>query len=266
MHKRNIRFQIAYDGTAYLGWQRLGGKQQERTIQGYLERCLSNLLKEDIKIMGSGRTDAGVHAFGQVANFYTSTTQSVESIQQSLRKILPEDLSVYGMKEMEKEFHSRYWAKSKIYEYYIDEQEREGVFTRKYAYHVNHRLDLSAMRKAATVFCGTHNFVAFSSDSQREDTVRTLYQVEVEEITDFIQHSGSRKDRLIRIRLHGDGFLYNMVRIIVGTLIEIGLGERKIETIEEAFERKERNIAGYTVPPHGLFLRSVQYEANKKSS
>lgn len=260
MHKRNIRFQITYDGTAYLGWQRLGGEQQERTIQGYLERCLSNLLKEDIKIMGSGRTDAGVHAFGQVANFYTNNEQPVEAIQRDLNEELPEDIVVYGMEDMEEEFHSRYRAKSKIYEYYIDTQEREGVFTRKVAYHVNHSLNVAAMRKAAAVFCGTHDFVAFSSDAKREDTIRTLYQVEVIETNGFLQNSGSRKDALICISLHGDGFLYNMVRIIVGTLIEIGLGERTIESIEEAFAKKERKLAGYTVPPHGLFLKSVKYE------
>ena len=139
MHRRNIRFHVSYDGTRYLGWQRLGGKQRELSIQGFLEMCLSELLDENIKIMGSGRTDAGVHAFCQVANFYTNSKLSIKEITKALLERLPEDVVISNMEQVTDEFHSRYSAVSKVYEYYIDNGEREEVFTRRYAYHVEQK-------------------------------------------------------------------------------------------------------------------------------
>lgn len=260
MHRRNIRFHVSYDGTRYLGWQRLGGKQRELSIQGFLEMCLSELLNENIKIMGSGRTDAGVHAFCQVANFYTNSKLSIEEITKVLLERLPEDVVISNMEQVTDEFHSRYSAVSKVYEYYIDNGEREEVFTRRYAYHVEQKLDVEKMKEAASYLVGTHDFCSFSSDRGKEDTIRTLFAVDIEETTFKSSKARSRYQNLIRIRLHGDGFLYNMVRIIVGTLIEVGMGERKVDTIKEAFDCKDRGLAGITVPPHGLFLKSVEYK------
>lgn len=263
MHRRNIKFLVSYDGTRYLGWQRLGGKQRELSIQGYLEKCLSEILNENIKIMGSGRTDAGVHAFSQVANFYTNTKLPVEDIYNTLKSKLPEDIVICKMEEVEETFHSRFSAVSKVYEYYIDNGDREDVFTRRYSYHVDKKLDLEAMKEAASYLVGTHDFHSFSTDRGKDDTVRTLYAVEIEEIGYLTNTRESRNQNLLRIRLHGDGFLYNMVRIIVGTLIEVGLGERKANSVKEALVNKDRGLAGITVPPHGLFLKSVEYENNK---
>lgn len=260
MHRRNIRFHISYDGTRYLGWQRLGGKQRELSIQGFLEIRLSELLNENIKIMGSGRTDAGVHAFGQVANFYTNSELEVEEIRKALIVRLPEDLVISNMEQVTDDFHSRYSAVSKVYEYYIDNGDREDVFTRRYSYHVEQKLDLEEMKIAASYLVGRHDFYSFSTDRGKEDTIRTLFAVDIEEKAFHSSKTRSSGQELTRIRLHGDGFLYNMVRIIVGTLIEVGLGVRKADTIKEALERKDRGLAGITVPPHGLFLKSVEYK------
>lgn len=260
MHRRNIRFHVSYDGTRYLGWQRLGGKQRELSIQGFLEMCLSELLNEKIKIMGSGRTDAGVHAFCQVANFYTNSKLSIEEITKALLERLLEDIVICNMEQVTDEFHSRYSAVSKVYEYYIDNGEREEVFTRRYAYHVEQKLDVEKMKEAASYLVGAHDFSSFSSDRGKEDTIRTLFAVDIEETTFKPSKARSRYQNLIRIRIHGDGFLYNMVRIIVGTLIEVGMGERKADTIKEALDCKDRGLAGITVPPHGLFLKSIEYK------
>jgi tRNA pseudouridine38-40 synthase len=260
MHRRNIRFHVSYDGTRYLGWQRLGGKQRELSIQGFLEMCLSEIVKENIKIMGSGRTDAGVHAFDQVANFYTNSKLTIEDIYHNLKLRLPEDLVVWNMEQVPDPFHSRFSAVSKVYEYYIDNGEREDVFTRRYAYHVEKKLDLEAMKVAASYLVGTHNFYSFSTDRGKDDTVRTLYAVELDETELLIDNRGRREQKLLRVRLHGDGFLYNMVRIIVGTLIEVGNGEREVDSVKKALVNKDRGLTGITVPPHGLFLKSVEYK------
>lgn len=260
MHRRNIRFHVSYDGTRYLGWQRLGGKQRELSIQGFLENRLSEIVNENIKIMGSGRTDAGVHAFGQVANFYTNSILEVEDIYNTLKFQLPEDIVVCKMEQVADSFHSRFSAVSKVYEYYIDNGEREDVFTRKYAYYVEKKLDLEVMKVAASYLIGTHDFHSFSTDRGKDDTIRTLYALNIEE-EGFLSNNRRCRDRsLLRIRLHGDGFLYNMVRIIVGTLIEVGLGEREANSVKEALANKDRGLAGVTVPPHGLFLKSVEYK------
>ncbi|WP_310603042.1 tRNA pseudouridine(38-40) synthase TruA [Anaerosporobacter sp.] len=263
MHRRNIRFHVSYDGTRYLGWQRLGGNQKDLSIQGLIEGVLSNLLNENIKIMGSGRTDAGVHAFAQVANFYTHTNDSIHELTKKLGDSMPEDIVIYNIEEVPEDFHSRFSAVGKVYEYYIDNVERENVFTRKYAYHVEKKLDIEKMREAASYLVGTHDFYSFSTDRGKDDTVRTLYAIDIEE-TPFslgsADESRDEKQALLRIRLHGDGFLYNMVRIIVGTLLEVGAGERKIDSIQIAIDNKKRDLAGITVPPQGLFLKSVEYK------
>ena len=164
MHRRNIRINVSYDGTRYLGWQRLGGNQKELSIQGLLENYLTKILKDRIKIMGSGRTDAGVHAFCQVANFYTRCDENVIEIQEELANLLPQDIAVLSVVEVADTFHSRYSAKSKIYDYYIDNSDRESVFLRRYAYHVEQGLDIESMKEAASYLIGTHDFISFSAE------------------------------------------------------------------------------------------------------
>lgn len=282
MHRRNIRIDVSYDGTRYLGWQRLGGSQKELSIQGLLEDYLSKILNESIKIMGSGRTDAGVHAFCQVANFNTKSDKIMNEIQEELKKLLPEDIVIRSVTEVEEQFHSRYSAKSKIYDYYIDNNERESVFLRKYAYHVEKPLDIERMKEAANYLVGTHDFVSFSTErgklkqatnvdvmrdysssqegGKASDTTRTLYSISIDWSNGpYSKKITDNRNRILRIRLHGDGFLYNMVRIIVGTLVEVGLGEREALSVKEALERKTRQAAGVTIPPYGLFLREVFY-------
>lgn len=264
MHRRNIRINVSYDGTRYLGWQRLGGDQKELSIQGLLENYLTKILKESIKIMGSGRTDAGVHAFCQVANFYTKSDKNVMEIQEELSILLPKDIVVCSVIEVAEQFHSRYSAKSKIYDYYIDNSERESVFLRKYAYHVEQSLAAERLKRAASYLLGTHDFLSFSTErggAKQSDTTRTLYSISIEccEGPCPRQIANSNNHSILRIRLHGDGFLYNMVRIIVGTLLEVGLGNREPISVKEALERKTRQAAGVTIPPHGLFLREVFY-------
>lgn len=259
MPKRNIKLLLSYDGTQYLGWQRLGGEQKSRSIQGLLELRLSDLLEEEIKIVGSGRTDAGVHAFSQVANFYTDTLHEVKDIQTELNKELPEDIRVHAVSEVEKEFHSRLSAKKKIYRYYIDNEQRENVFARRYSYHVEERLDVLKMRAAAELLVGTHDFSSFTTitndmQGEEKDTTRTLYYINIEESTQFI----GTTDSLV-IEFCGSGFLYNMVRILVGTLLEVGLGKRKLSDIERALQKRDRQLAGFTAPANGLFLTEVEY-------
>ncbi len=256
-NKRNIKMILEYDGSGYAGWQRLGTITGKRSIQSILEEHLSGYLKEDIKLIGSGRTDAGVHALGQVANFHCFSEISVADMKAALNTLLPEDIKVHCIEEADKEFHSRYWAKSKSYEYRIDQGQVQGVFTRKYTCHVPEPLDTEAMRKGAAFLIGTHDFKAFSTD--RKDgrtTVRTIENINIYRPGNTKYQSPSGE---IRIAVTGDGFLYNMVRIIIGTLIETGRGIKKPEEVLGILEGKNRQQAGVTVSSQGLFLVEVRY-------
>lgn len=238
-----------YDGSSYSGWQRLGKQDKKPSIQYILEECISDYLGETIKIIGSGRTDAGVHALGQVANFHCHSNLSTDEIQKNINSKLPEDIVLLEIEDVKYDFHSRYSAKSKTYEYWIDFREPPNVFTRKYAYHVTSPFNWEDMRKASKHLIGTHDFKAFSTDRKdKKSTIRT-----VESITIDVQEND------VRIRITGDGFLYNMVRIIVGTLLEIGEGLRKPEDIPIILKEKSRQSAGITVSSHALFLLDVRY-------
>ncbi len=256
-NKRNIKLILEYDGSAYAGWQRLGLISGKRSIQGILEECLSGCLQEDIKIIGSGRTDAGVHALGQVANFHCISNRSVKDMTAELNVLLPGDIKVHNMEEVDEEFHSRYSAKAKTYEYRIDQGEVQSVFTRKYTYHVPEPLDINAMNRAAAFLTGIHDFKAFSTD--RKDggsTVRTIENIRIYRLEAAKFRNPSNE---ARIAITGDGFLYNMVRIIMGTLIEIGKGIKRPEDVPVILEEKKRQQAGMTVSSQGLFLLEVKY-------
>lgn len=238
-----------YDGSNYAGWQRLGKQDKKPSIQYILEGCISECLGETIKMIGSGRTDAGVHALGQVANFHCQSRLAVDFLRKNINNKLPEDIVILEAEDVEHDFHSRYSAKLKTYEYWIDIRETPNVFTRKYAYHSSKPLNLEAMRKASKYMIGTHDFKAFSTDRKgNKSTIRT-----VEKITIVLQENN------IRIRITGNGFLYNMVRIIVGTLLEIGEGLRIPEDIPIILNSKSRQMAGITVSSHALFLVDVRY-------
>ena len=243
---RNLRLDICYDGTRYRGWQRLPGRDD--TIQGKLETVLSRILGETIEISGSGRTDAGVHAKGQVANFHCESAMPPEVILQNLRRYLPEDIGIYSCEEVSPRFHARLNAKEKTYCYRIWNSDAPCVFERRFVTMMPEALDVEAMEQAADFLLGQHDFSAFCGNARmKKSTVRFLRAVEI-----------TRQGAEIQIRYTGNGFLHNMVRILTGTLIEVGRGERLPDSIPALFGAK-REQAGFLAPAQGLCLEEVVY-------
>lgn len=245
---RNIKLILTYDGSRYRGWQRLAG--EENTIQGKLERTLSRILDEPVEVSGSGRTDAGAHALGQTANFHCQSQLPCPEILSRLRTHLPEDIGVLSCEEVSPRFHARLNAKAKTYEYRVWNSGAPCVFQRKYVYQLDTPLNLPAMEQAAAQLTGTHDFLSFCSNKKfKKSPVRTIFSLE-------IRKAGPE----LRFTVRGDGFLYNMVRILVGTLLEVGMGRRAPEDIPAILAARNREAAGYTVPARGLFLMEVTYE------
>lgn len=245
---RNIKLTIEYDGKRYLGWQRLG--DSDKTIQGKIEAIITQMTGEKIEIIGSGRTDAGTHARGQVANFKTNTTLSREEILDFMNRYLPQDIVVKKVEEMPERFHARYNCIGKQYSYYIWNNPIPSAFERHRSFHVPQELDIDKMNLACEKLLGKHDFMGFSAlKKTKKSTVRTI-----EELS--IQREGS----LLHVTFVGDGFLHKMVRIITGTLVEIGAGKMEIDEIDAIFESKVRQHAGETVPAQGLFLDEVFYK------
>lgn len=243
---RNLRLDICYDGTRYKGWQRLPGV--DNTIQGKLEQTLSRILEEPIEISGSGRTDAGAHAVGQVASFHCENAMPCQQILSALRRYLPEDMGIYSCKEAAPRFHARLNAQTKTYRYRIWNSDAPCVFDRRFVYAFAEDLDMDKMRRAAEHFLGEHDFSAFCANKKmKKSTVRRIDSLEIQRIGEEIQ-----------ISVTGNGFLYNMVRIMVGTLMEVGLGQREADSIPALFGGK-REDAGYLVPAQGLCLMEVTY-------
>ena len=243
---RNLRLDFCYDGTRYRGWQRLPGT--DNTIQGKLEQTLSRILDETVEISGSGRTDAGVHAQLQIANFHCNSTMPCGEILSQLRRYLPEDIGIYSCREVSPRFHARLNAKEKTYRYRIWNSDAPCVFNRRFVTALPQKLDLDQMRRAAEHFLGTHDFSAFCANKHmKKSTVRTIFRV------DISQHGEE-----LQITVTGDGFLYNMVRIMVGTLVEVGLGQREPDSIPDLYG-KARSEAGMLMPPTGLCLMEVTY-------
>lgn len=247
--KRNIRLLIEYDGTRYQGWQRLGGDSNTTTIQGKIESVLCEMTGEPVKITGSGRTDAGVHALGQVANFHTDSTLSCYEIQKYLTRYLPSDIGILAVSEAGERFHSRLNAKKKTYLYRISLPGVPNVFQRKYLWYFPETLDIDKMRTAASLLLGVHDFKGFSSVKKtKKSTIREIYDISI-----------YKTSSEIRISYTGNGFLHNMVRILTGTLVEIGCQKMKPDDILKVFETQKREDAGMTAPPQGLFLTDVNY-------
>ena len=243
---RNLRLDICYDGTRYRGWQRLSG--ESNTIQGKIETALSRILGEAIEISGSGRTDAGVHARGQVANFHCESNMSAAEILAQLRIYLPEDIGIYSCKECSDRFHARLNAKEKTYQYRIWNSEQPCVFDRRFVAVMPEKLDIRAMEQAASHFLGQHDFSAFCGNPKfKKSTARFIRSIVIERVGEEIQ-----------ITVTGNGFLHHMVRIMVGTLVEVGRGERKADCIPTLFGGK-RAEAGFLVPSQGLCLQEVVY-------
>ncbi|MBO5323107.1 MAG: tRNA pseudouridine(38-40) synthase TruA [Oscillospiraceae bacterium] len=243
---RNLRLDICYDGTRYRGWQRLPG--QDNTIQGKLEQTLSRILGEEIEISGSGRTDAGAHAQHQVANFHCQSNLPCQQILLELRRYLPEDIGIYSCQEASERFHARLNCKQKIYRYRIWNSDKPAVFDRRFVYCLPQDLDICAMQTAAGYFLGEHDFSAFCANKKmKKSTVRRIDSLQI-----------TREGEKLVFTVTGNGFLYNMVRIMVGTLLEVGMGQRKPDSIPQLFGAK-REVAGYLVPAQGLCLMEVNY-------
>ena len=242
----NYKMKIQYDGTRYYGWQRLENRE---SVQGKIEDVLSVLFDHKIEIHGAGRTDAGVHAIGQVANFKVNSDKTPEEIIDYLNKYLPEDIAVTEISKAEERFHSRLLAKEKTYCYRIFHSDIRDVFNRRFVHLVEKPLDINAMEKGAEYFVGEHDFKAFCNNKNlKKSSVREIYSLNVEKVGEEI-----------RLTFRGNGFLHNMVRIITGTLIEVGLGKRSAEEIPAIIESKDRQKAGETAPAKGLTLVEVIY-------
>ena len=243
---RNVRLDLCYDGTRYRGWQRLAGT--ENTIQQKLEGTLSRILGESVEVTGSGRTDAGTHAMGQVANFHCESTIPCEEILSQLRRYLPEDIGIYSCRNVSQRFHARLNAKTKTYRYRLWNSEMPCVFDRKYVCVDKRAVDLEQIQKAAVLLLGEHDFSAFCANkNMKKSTVRYIHRLDVE-----------RTGNELIFTVSGNGFLHHMVRILVGTLLEVGRGERTAESIPNLFGGR-RADSGELMPACGLCLMEVIY-------
>ena len=244
----NFCMTLSYDGTRYNGWQKQGNT--DNTIQGKLETLLSRIAGEPVEIHGAGRTDAGVHAAGQVANAKFHTDLSDEELLQTINHYLPEDIEVTSLARMPERFHSRLNAVDKTYEYRIVIDGRKHVFERKYVYFPEAPLDVEKMKEASKAFIGTYDFRSFCANKRmKKSTVRTITGI------DFFE-----KDGILIISYTGTGFLYHMVRILTGTLVEAGRGKRDIASMTELLKAKDRESAGFLAPACGLLLKEVRYQ------
>ncbi|WP_394896326.1 tRNA pseudouridine(38-40) synthase TruA [Clostridium paraputrificum] len=243
---RNIKLTIEYDGTSYGGWQK---QKNNRTIQQCIEEAIKLLTGEDVELIGSSRTDAGVHAKGMIANFITNSQIPADKFREAINTKLPDDIGIIKSEEVDRNFHSRYDSKGKTYCYTLVNRYEKVCIGRNYVYQVRDELNYNLMKEAAKYFLGKHDFKAFKTNgSSVKTSVRTINRLELE-----------LKGDVIKIFVSADGFLYNMVRIIVGTLIEVGKGKIKPEDIESIIKNGDRSKAGPCVPPNGLVLEKVFY-------
>lgn len=247
----NYKLTIAYEGTRYRGWQAQGNT--DMTVQGKLQAALSKMCGYVVEINGSGRTDAGVHARGQTANFKLKEHRGPNEILEYLNAYLPEDIAALSVEEVPERFHARLSATRKTYRYRIWTAAVRDVFARRYVTEVRETLNVRAMQEAASYLIGTHDFTSFCGNRRfKKSGVRTIYKIELTE---------TEKELLVDIT--GDGFLQNMVRILTGTLVEVGLGEREPAQIRDALMKKDRDLAGRILPAKGLCLMSVEYGEEK---
>lgn len=251
---RNLKLTIEYDGTNYAGWQiqiRKDAKTQRHppTIQGTIEKVLSKILQEKIKLIGSGRTDAGVHALCQVANFKTNSNITLKKLKIALNGLLPDDIKVSRVEKVSLNFHSRFDAKAKLYRYTILNRTYPSPHFQNLAYFYPYPLNVRLMQEAARLLLGKHNFKSFqASGSPERNPIKTIKKLKITKDKDFIH-----------IEIEADGFLYNMARNIVGTLIEIGRGRLNKESLKKILKASDRKLAGPTAPACGLYLCAVKY-------
>lgn len=244
---RNIKLTIEYDGTNYLGWQK---QPQGPTVQLEIEKVLKNMTGEDINLSGSGRTDSGVHAFGQVANFQTNSKIKVNEFQMGLNSSLPKDITIINAEETDLDFHAQFSAKSKTYIYKILNSPHPSALLRKRAWFVPLELDIDLMKRSAEYLIGEHDFKAFAQSSiEIKSTVRTVLKVSIDE----------KDNNLILFRIEATGFLKRMVRLIIGTLIQVGKGQISTTDFFNILQSGEKTKFVYCAPPQGLYLKEVKY-------
>ena len=245
---RNIRLTIEYDGKDFNGWQKQPNKLN---IQGEIEKAIFNIMHEEVDLIGSGRTDAGVHSLGQVANFKVNSDFPIEKIPIALNSQLKNSIVIKKAEEVDERFHSRLTCKKKTYRYVINNDEFPSAIYRNFETHIPYKLNIEKMKNAAKYFEGEHDFKAFkASGTSSKSSVRKIYKAEVIEMP----------NNRIYIELTGNGFLYNMVRIIAGTLVDVGMEKIQPEEIINIINSKDRSLAGKTLQPQGLFLLSVEYD------
>lgn len=246
---RNLKLTISYNGHEFFGWQKQDGL---RTIQGTLEQAFFTLTGENVEVEGSGRTDKGVHALSQVASVKTENTMPTKNFKRALNNLLPPDIRVLKVEEVSEDFHARFSAKKKTYRYVVKVGGDADAISFSTLAHFDYEVDLNKMKSASKLLIGKHDFHAFcSSGTQVSDFVREIYDIKM-----------SKKGRIYTFDICGNGFLYNMVRIIVGTLLDVGRGKINEENIQKALKTGERKYAGTTMPPEGLFLKKVEYLKN----
>jgi tRNA pseudouridine38-40 synthase len=249
MKTRWLKLTLAYDGGAYAGWQ---VQPDKPTVQGTLESALRQITQETIRVTAAGRTDAGVHALGQVVGFATATRLSNVDLQRALNAVLPADIAVLSLADASEGFHATRDAVAKRYRYQIHNGRTPSVFDRHYAWHYPQPLDAPAMREAGQALVGRHDFSSFeTAGSERPDSIRTIHELSVAR--------GEELSERVTVEVAGDGFLYNMVRTIVGTLVDVGVGARDVNWPAAVLAACDRREAGQTAPPHGLFLVNVSY-------
>ena len=267
---QNIRLIVEYEGTNYRGWQRQKPRcqisdirGQKRTVQGVLEAALSKITEKKIKVIGAGRTDAGVHSLGQVANFKTKSKMTPEEFRKALNSMLPQDIVIRKVQRAKNNFHAQFDAKSKYYRYIIYQSSTHSPFLKDYALYTSYKLNLKAMREEAKYLVGKHDFSSFKlSGSSVRNPIRTITKLSITSHRSFrspITDHRSPNSRLISIDCVANGFLYGMVRSIVGTLIEVGRGKIGPSKIKEILKARNRRLAGPTAPAKGLYLIKVNY-------
>lgn len=274
---KNVLLTIKYDGTPFCGWQR---QPNVETVQGEVERVLSILCAQPIEINGTSRTDGGVHAYGQQASFKGEYSIPVENIKRAANNLLNPAVEITQVMEVPEDFHARFDSKGKTYEYVIINSREKDPFMRNYSYFVDKKLDIEKMERALKHIEGTHDFECFQAagGELRETTVRTVYKLELAVEDGACPEKEYEKQRVpgasicqddrwfepkkLTVKITGDGFLYNMVRIIVGTLVDVGLGRIEPDQVEKIIEGRDRTKAGHTAPPQGLYLKEIYYRSD----
>ena len=240
---------ISYDGTGFGGWQ---VQPNSTSIQSLIQKALSTILKEETHVIGSGRTDAGVHALGQTAHFETKKPLQIRSLQYSLNGLLPKQVRILNILQVSDDFHARFSATGKIYHYHLHLDPVLNPFTRLYSFHVHHKVDINLLKEASSLFLGTKDFTAFTNENHKgsaaKNAIRTLHRI------DIVSEPGGA-----RLEFEADGFLYKMVRNITGSLLDICAGLISLSDIPHIFTSRDRKNAGKTALPHGLFLMHVHY-------